>query len=149
MYYILISSEAFQGEVPCLRTQHLNNVPRLRGEKHYISLKILHQAGFETARLAATLAERHALTIAPCPSPYIGKNNKHKCITSHIIAFYRKMNKVYCFLLITMREVCRAYLHRVFCMPDMVVWTKNTLYIALCVSAEMDAINIVQGQTIN
>ena len=28
------SSEAFEGEVSCLRTQHLNNVPRLRGEKH-------------------------------------------------------------------------------------------------------------------
>ena len=51
----------------CPRTQHLNNVPRLRGEKHDISLKILHQAGFETARQAATSAERHALTIAPCP----------------------------------------------------------------------------------
>ena len=25
------SSEAFEGEVPCLRTQHRNNVPRLRG----------------------------------------------------------------------------------------------------------------------
>ena len=50
------------------RTHHLNNVPRLRGEKHDISLKILHQAGFETARQAATSAERHALTIAPCPS---------------------------------------------------------------------------------
>ena len=48
-----------------------------------------------------------------------------------------------------MRGVCRAYLHRVFCMPDMVVGTKNTLYIALCVNAEMDAINFVQGQTIN
>ena len=55
--------------MPCPRTQHLNNVLRLRGEKHYISLKILQQAGFETARQAATSAERHALTIAPCPSP--------------------------------------------------------------------------------
>ena len=53
--------------MPCPRTQHLNNVPRLRGENHDISLKILHQAGFETARQAATSAERHALTIAPCP----------------------------------------------------------------------------------
>ena len=61
------SSEAFEGEVPCPRTQHLNNVPRLRGEKHDISLKILHQAGFETARQAVTSTERHALTIAPCP----------------------------------------------------------------------------------
>ena len=62
------SSEAFEGEVSCPRTHHLNNVPRLRGEKHDIFLKILHQAGFKTARQAATSAERHALTIAPCPS---------------------------------------------------------------------------------
>ena len=39
-------------------THHLNNVPRLR-------------AGFETARQAATSAELHALTIVPCPSPYL------------------------------------------------------------------------------
>ena len=58
----------FEGEVSCPRTHLLNNVPRLRGKKHDISLKILHQAGFETARQEATSAERHALTIAPCPS---------------------------------------------------------------------------------
>ena len=52
----------------CPRTQHLNNVPRLRGEKHDISLKILHKAGFETGQQAATSAERHALPIAPCLS---------------------------------------------------------------------------------
>ena len=62
------SSEAFEGEVSCRRTQHPNYVPRLRGEKHDISLKILHQAGFETARQATTSAKRHALTIAPRPS---------------------------------------------------------------------------------
>ena len=62
------SSEAFEGEVSCPRTHHLNNVPRLIGEKHDISLKILHQAGFKTERQAATSAERHALNIAPCPS---------------------------------------------------------------------------------
>ena len=28
------SSEAFEGEVPCPRTHHLNNFPRLRGEKN-------------------------------------------------------------------------------------------------------------------
>ena len=54
--------------VKCLAQGHPHNVPRLRGEKHDISLKILHQAGFETARQAATTAERHALPIAPCPS---------------------------------------------------------------------------------
>ena len=47
----------------CTRTQHQNNVPRVRGEKHDISLKILHQAGFETARQTATSAERYALTM--------------------------------------------------------------------------------------
>ena len=62
------SSEAFEGEVSCPRTQHLNNVAILRGEKHDISLKILHQAGFETARQAATSTKRQALAIAPCPS---------------------------------------------------------------------------------
>ena len=45
-----------------------NNFPILRGEKHDISLKILHQAGFETARQAATLTKLRALTISPCPS---------------------------------------------------------------------------------
>ena len=56
-------------QVPCPRTQHPNNVAaRLIGEKHDISLKILHQAGFATTQQAATSAERHALTIAPCPS---------------------------------------------------------------------------------
>ena len=40
------SSRAYEGKVPCPRTQHQNNVPILRGEKHVISLKILHQAGF-------------------------------------------------------------------------------------------------------
>ena len=60
--------------MPCPRTKHLNNVPRLRGEKHDISLKILHPAGFETARQAATTAERHALTIAPCPHVKFVKN---------------------------------------------------------------------------
>ena len=63
------SSEAFEGEVACPRTHHLNNVPIFRREKHYdISLNILQQAGFETTRQAATSAERHALTIVPCPS---------------------------------------------------------------------------------
>ena len=43
--------------MPCPATQHQNNVPILRGEKHEISPKILHQTGFETARQAVTLAE--------------------------------------------------------------------------------------------
>ena len=45
-----------------------NNVPRLREEKHNITLKILQQAGLKTARQAATSAERHALLIAPRPT---------------------------------------------------------------------------------
>ena len=59
--------------VKCFVQGHniINNVPRLRGEEHYISLKILHQAGFETARQAATSAERHAPTIAPCSSLWV------------------------------------------------------------------------------
>ena len=61
------SSEAFEGAVPCPRTQHRNNIPRLKGEKHDISLKILYQAGLETARQAATSAKGHAQTIASCP----------------------------------------------------------------------------------
>ena len=62
------SSEACEGKVSCPRTQHRNNIPILRGEKHDISLKILHQAGFETARQAVTLANLRALAIAPRPS---------------------------------------------------------------------------------
>ena len=38
------SSEACEGKVSYPRTQHRNNVPILRGEKHDISLRILHQA---------------------------------------------------------------------------------------------------------
>ena len=34
-------------------------------------------------------------------------------------------------------------------MPDIVVQTKSTLDIALCVNAGMNAINSVQGQKIN
>ena len=60
-------NKAFEGEVSGPRTHHLNNVSRLRGEKHHISVKILHQSGFKNARQAATSAERNALTIAPCP----------------------------------------------------------------------------------
>ena len=51
--------------MPCPRTQHRNNVPILRGGKHDTSLKILHHAGFETARQAVTLAKPRALAIAP------------------------------------------------------------------------------------
>ena len=56
--------------MPCPRTQYRNNVPILRGEKHNISLKILHQAGFEfeTARQAVTMAKLRALAIARRPS---------------------------------------------------------------------------------
>ena len=45
---------------------HLGASNILRGKKHDNSLKIMHQAGFETARQATTLTKHHALTIAPC-----------------------------------------------------------------------------------
>ena len=61
--FTLESSAACEGKVPCARTQHLDNVPMLRWEKHDISLKILHQAGFETARQAVALAKLCALAI--------------------------------------------------------------------------------------
>ena len=48
--------------------EHRNNISRLRGEKHDISLKILHQVGFKSTRQTATLAKRNALTISPFPS---------------------------------------------------------------------------------
>ena len=55
--------------VKCLAKGHKgNNVPILRGEKHDISLKILPQAGFETAWEAVTSAKLRALTIVLCPS---------------------------------------------------------------------------------
>ena len=57
------------------RTQHRNNVPKLRGEKHDISSKILHQAGFETARQAATARKRNALAVAPCPCQSYFRNS--------------------------------------------------------------------------
>ena len=52
-----------------------------------MSLKILHQARFETARQAATSAKRHALTIAPCPSltHTIGIQVKQKELTKTFI----------------------------------------------------------------
>ena len=59
------SSEAFLGLVPCPRTQNRNNVPILRGEKHDFSLKILHQAGFETAGQATTM-----VAVSSSPSPW-------------------------------------------------------------------------------
>ena len=40
-----------------------NRVSVLRGEKHYISLKIPHQARIQLARKAATIAKRYAPTI--------------------------------------------------------------------------------------
>ena len=83
------SSEAFEGEVRCTRTQHRNNVPRLRGEK------LLHQTGLETARQAATSAKRHVLTIVPCPSDKeysgrtVAKFPKHRPNTNRKIPNYR------------------------------------------------------------
>ena len=70
---VLPSTHFYLGKVKHLRVKcqgHKieNNVSRLRGEKHYISLEILQQAGLETARQATTLAKLHALITVPCPS---------------------------------------------------------------------------------
>ena len=55
-------------KVKCLAQAHnILTMSQDLGGKYDICLKILHQAGLETARQAATSAERHALTIAPCP----------------------------------------------------------------------------------
>ena len=52
-----------------IRTQHWHhNVPVFRGEKHDISLKILHLASLKLAPQAETLAILRALAIAPRPS---------------------------------------------------------------------------------
>ena len=61
--------------MPCPRTQHRNNVPILRGEKHEISLKILHQQGFETARQAATMTKLRQLMFETYILPW--KNTSH------------------------------------------------------------------------
>ena len=55
--------------MPWPRTQHRNNVPILRGKKHDIYLKILHQVGFETVRQAVALTKRRALTTIILPRP--------------------------------------------------------------------------------
>ena len=109
------SCEAFEGEVPCPRTQHRNNVPILRGEKHDISLKILQQAGFETARQAATLSKLRALTIAPCPSLQLLLNitefNKFgtSCCT-HLMLFLATAihNKNYSWLFNLWPNICKS-----------------------------------------
>ena len=59
------SSEAFEGWVPCPTTQRRNNVPIMRREKHAMSLKILHQAWFETTQQAATLTRLRLLCHSP------------------------------------------------------------------------------------
>ena len=57
------SSEAFEGEVTCLSTQHLNNVPKIeRGETWYFS----ENSEPSGIRNRTTGSERHALTISPC-----------------------------------------------------------------------------------
>ena len=66
--------------------------PNIERGEHDISLKSLHQAGFETARQAATSAERHALTIAPCPSLKRKYNWMASCTSglTHILTILRK-----------------------------------------------------------
>ena len=64
------SSEAFEREVSCPRTHHLNNVPILieRGETWYFSENPAPSGIRNRTAATSTSAERHALTIAPCPS---------------------------------------------------------------------------------
>ena len=66
-------------------TERLPQSPCVRGEKHNISLKTVHQAGFETARQAATSAERHGLTIVTYPS---NRNRPIKNITFWRLGLY-------------------------------------------------------------
>ena len=56
---VLFSRQVKNLRVNCVaqRTQYRNNLSRLRWEKHDISLKILNQAGFKTARQAPTFCE--------------------------------------------------------------------------------------------
>ena len=61
------SSEAYEGKVPCPR-KHRNNVPILKGEKHTISLKILHQEGFERHWQNATLQPLRHVPLSMCVS---------------------------------------------------------------------------------
>ena len=70
--------------MPCPKTQHRNNIPILRGEKHDISLKILHQAEFETARQIVTLAKLRDPTIARCPSISLGAGSSILVIHMYI-----------------------------------------------------------------
>ena len=54
--------------------------------------KILHQAGFEIARQAATLAERHSITIAPCPFRHIRLGLiAMNCTVYHLIKFIKNL----------------------------------------------------------
>ena len=84
----------------CPRTQHLNNVPISRGDKHDISLKILHQAGFENERQAATFAKLRTLSTVPCPSLSIVVAKKvqktvriSKCIMNKYDVMHQGNNK--------------------------------------------------------
>ena len=63
-------------QVMHLRVRYLaqgHNIETMRGEKHDISLTILHQTGFETARQEGTSANRCALTIVPFRSLNVHK----------------------------------------------------------------------------
>ena len=62
------TSESFEGLLFCPVIHYGNNAPILREEKHVNYLKILHQAGFETARKGATITKLSDLTIVPCHS---------------------------------------------------------------------------------
>ena len=112
-YQVLIYTrvnEACEGKVPCPRTQHRNNVPILTGEKH--DIKILHQAGFETARQAATLAKLRALTIAPCPSLV---EISFDLVSSPVVCIHT-LNKTYC--------IKHSIIHH--CNTSALIWDRPT-----------------------
>ena len=77
-----------------LRVKCLAQRPILRGVIHAISMKILHQAGLETARQAATLTKLRALTIVPCPS-------QNECLVLDVLQSNYKQNwsRLYCYLI--------------------------------------------------
>ena len=90
-------------KVHCPRTQHRNNVLLLIGGKRDISLKILHQVGFETARQAAAFAKLRALTIAPRPlhNPLLSsKNTKETISHQDVVTIQTSIKTVPCLIIL-------------------------------------------------
>ena len=66
----------------------------MRGEKHDISLNILHKTGFEAARQAMSLAKCHTLTIVPSRPSLTAINQGSLCEKSMKIMFFDVLNYV-------------------------------------------------------